>query len=231
MQVGSSIKPHGRLVAIKISPKEVKAVNEQVAAIIKREGEITAVRIADSTRQSVSANILPGEIVDFSIQGRSRQNEDGNTDVSNILLARLNLDGANWSDLECPDQVDARNEQGVDCQATDGELRLYIQVTRAEPDGRIWQALGKTGLTSAQIPAEGAADALHKAIEKKAVKIPPSQRGQITLALDATETVSHTFRPVLKSFASRYGSWARELRFNSIWLVGPTVSLTSRLDE
>ncbi len=104
-------------------------------------------------------------------------------------------------------------------------------MTRAETDRRIWQALSDTGVSSRRLSTDSAADALHKAIEKKAAKIPPPQRPQITLALDATETVSHTFRPVLESFELRYGTWAKELKFNGIWLIGPNIALTSRLDK
>ena len=237
VQLGATLKPHGRLVAEKKSPRvkemdpEQVGIGEQVAVVLKREEETTGIRIADSTGQSVSADVLEGGMVDFTIQGRSRQNEEGNYGVGRILVARLDQDGAGWGELECLGRIDARREEGVDCQAKDDKSRLHIQITRAETDGRVWRTLGETGMSSAELSADSAADALHEAIKRKAIRVPPRDRIQITLALDATETVSHAFGPVLRSFASRYGNWARELNFNGIWLVGPNVALTSRLDE
>ena len=237
IKVGGTVQPHGRLIALKKPPIKSKSetkqvqVGEQVTAILKREEEITAIRIADSVAQSVSANILDDGSVDYLIQGRSRQNEEGVFKVCRILVERLNRDGANWRNLNDIGQVDAREEQGVDCQAKDGETTLAIQVTRAEIDGKIWKTLNQTGETSAHLSAQDAADSLYAAIQKKAQKIPPRQRPHITLALDATETASHTFGPVLEAFALNHLEWARELKFNGIWLVGPTISLTSRLDE
>jgi hypothetical protein len=235
-KLGETMGLHDRLVVEKKSPRvqESKAepigIGEQVSVVLKRGKETTGIRIGDSTGQSVSADILEGDLVGWTIQGRSRQNEEGNYDVAKILVARLNQDGAKWGELECTRQVDARREEGVDCQARYDKSRLCIQITRAETDGRVWKTLAETGTSSAQLSADSAADALHEAIERKARKTTPEDRLQITLALDATETVSHAFGPVLRSFASRHGNWARELKFNGIWLVGPSVALTSRLD-
>jgi hypothetical protein len=234
---GTIIQPHGRLIALKKSPIKPKSeleqvqVGEQVTAILKRDEEITAIRIADSVGQSVSANILEDGSVDYLIQGKSRQNEEGILEVCKILIERLNRDGANWHDLKDIGQVEARKEQGVDCQAKDGETTLAIQVTRAEIDGKVWKTLNQVGEVSAHLSAKDAANSLYTAIQKKALKIPPRQRPQITLALDATETASHIFGPVLEAFALQHREGARALKFNGIWLVGPTISLTSRLDE
>ena len=237
VKVGGTLQPHGRLIALKKSPILPKSeteqiqISEQVTAILRREDEITAIRIADSVGQSVSANILDDGSVDYLIQGKGRQNEEGILGVCRILVARLNCDGANWRNLEDISQVEARQEQGVDCQAKDGKMTLAIQVIRAETDGKVWRKLNQTGKTSAHLYAENAAASLYTAIQKKALRFTPHDRPQITLALDATETASHTFRPVLEAFTLKYLQWARELNFNGIWLVGPTISLTSRLDE
>lgn len=237
ISAGGTIRPHGRLVIVKESLNVSKAVTDQVQigdnviAVLRREKEITSVRIADSSRQSISANILEDGSVDYLIRGRSRQNEEGVLEVCEILIERLNQDGAKWKNPKDIGRVEAREEQGIDCQADDGEKSLSIQVIRAEIDSSVWKSLSETGETSARLPAEAAADSLFAAIEKKALRTPKHQRSQITLALDATETVGHTFGPVLKSFASRYRIRAKEFKFNEIWLVGPNVSLTSRLDE
>jgi hypothetical protein len=220
---------------MKISGKSIQAseqldLSEQVVAVVRRD-HITGIRVADSSRQSLAADVLDDGSVDYLIQGRSRQNEEGNLEICRILLDRLNREGGRWRDLRNVAEEGAREERGVDCEARDGDEILAIQVTRAEIEGKVWKRLAQTGETSAKLFAEEAADSLHDAIDKKAKRTPPAQRAEILLALDATETVSHTFEPVLRSFGERYGSWARSLNFRGIWIVGPNVSLTSRLDR
>ena len=228
------IRPTGRLIASKIVKSNIfdtERVNEGVTAILRRDDEITAIRISDSTANSVSANVLDNGSIDYSIRGRSRQNEEGIFDVCNILIKRLNRDGASWHDLEDMSQPKAYNEQGIDCQAQDGDKKLQIQVTRAETDQRVWRTLAQTGESSIALPADKASDALRIAIQKKASTIPTSERQQIILALDATETPSYVFQPVIHLFTLNHGEWAKQLRFQGIWLVGPIESLTTQLDS
>lgn len=230
-----TLQMKGRLEVMKISGKSVQAseqldITEQVVAVVRRD-HITAIRVADSSSQSLAANILDDGSVDYLIQGRSRKNEEGNLEVCKILLDRLNQEGGCWRDLRNVAEEGAREERGVDCEARDDTEVLAIQVTRAEREGNVWKRLAQTSETSAKLSAEEAADSLRNAIDKKARKTPLAQRAEIILALDATETVSHTFEPVLRSFAERHGSWARSLNFRGMWIIGPNVSLTSRLDR
>lgn len=79
---------------------------------------------------------------------------------------------------------------------------------------------------------DDAADALRDAVKAKEMNIEDkSQRAELLLALDATETGSHVFGQVVDSFRRLYGSWARQLGFKGIWVVGPIAKLTIRLDK
>jgi len=117
--------------------------------------------------------------------------------------------------------------------AYDGADILKIQVTRAERSTRVWETLNKKGSATNKYPTvDEAADALRDTIEAKGKNIKDkSQRAEILLALDATETASQVFELVVDSFCRRHGLWARQLGFRGIWVVGPTATLTTRLDN
>lgn len=236
IDTGGSIRPTGRLEAMKISKRkemtdEREGIGEHVTAIVRTDEEITAIRVADSEGQSVSANVAHDGTVDFSIRGKSRQGEVGVVQVCRILVDCLNQGGARWEGLEAVGDEGGRAEQGIDCEARDSERILKIQVVRAEADAGVWRALAREGQTSGRLSLEQVADSLRRAIEKKATRTPPRDRLTLTLALDATETASHAFERVRDHFLTRHGVWARELGFAGIWLVGPNIALTSQLDR
>jgi len=76
-------------------------------------------------------------------------------------------------------------------------------------------------------------DQLKSSIEKKANnrKIPCSIRPNLLLALDAIRLPAHSFEDVVQEYIKRHGSWTSSLGFQSVWLVGPVLPLTWRLDK
>jgi hypothetical protein len=48
--------------------------------------------------------------------------------------------------------------------------------------------------------------------------------------LDATRLPAHGFDAVVEAFRSRWGAWTKGLGFDEVWVVGPSESLTWRLD-
>jgi len=213
-------------------PLEVRAddcVRLGERLVVHGSGELTeAVRVTDSEGQSSAADLYADGAATFAIQGRSRQGEEGNVQICRILIERVNRDGAHWGD---PTTVKDLARQEVDCEARDGNEVLEIQVTRAEINEHIWKTLSRDrDVSGGYRTADEAADALRDAIIPKG-NMDKSRRAKLILALDATETASHAFRPVVDSFRRRYGEWARQLCFKGIWVVGPTADLTSRLDS
>src|SRR5207244_3298777 len=113
-------------------------------------------------------------------------------------------------------------EQGVDCESSDGRTILHIQVTRAV-DHRFFAPLGRTGqvVESGSTPEE-LADRLKAAIEGKATL---AGRSAIVLALDARLAGMQALQRVVDEFKLQHGEWARTVGFQAIWVVGPTAGL------
>jgi hypothetical protein len=156
----------------------------------------------------------------------SPQNEQGIEKVCGILSKRRNQDGTCWS------EPTRSIEPGVDCEAHDGSNVLKVQVTRTPYDPTIRLALGRTGAsTGAHANADDAADDMRARVKAKTDRVAPSARIGITLALDATDTSAYVLQDVVRSFRTRHGTWAGGLGFDAIWVVGPTSSLTFRLDD
>jgi hypothetical protein len=89
--------------------------------------------------------------------------------------------------------------------------------------------LGEVGSTFEEVTIEEIADQLRAAITHKE-SVPPSDRGNILLALNALDTPGHAVRRVVDLFRRRHGAEVAGLGFLAIWVVGPTASLTMRLD-
>jgi len=202
--------------------------SESSVVVMRREETIIGYRFVDSQGKSIAGDSTPSELA-FSFTGKSRQNEEGNQSVCTILMQKLNDDGAHWQ--TCTDvSRECGKDPEVDCELSDGDNVLKIQVTRAHFERSFWKALTKQKTSSGALSPESAADILKQSIEAKARR-PQVQRQRLILALDATETPSHAFEPVIRSFIERYGHWASSLCYISIWLVGPNVTLTTRLDK
>lgn len=230
-----SLRPIGSLEGMHIRGRQIEAsdgehITENVTAVLVRQGEVIGIRVADSEATSLAADVNEDRTVQFQIRGKSRQGEEGIPDVCRILIRRLNADGAQWSEPKDLSGFDARMEMGYDCQSRDGGRLLKIQVTRTEERASVWQTLAKTGEVGAILSVQDAANAIRDATDRKASKTPLAERASLVLALDATETASHTFAPVVRDFVVRHGSWAASLGYQAIWIVGPNVTLTSRVD-
>jgi hypothetical protein len=68
------------------------------------------------------------------------------------------------------------------------------------------------------------------AFQKKVRKIPSTQRPKLVLALDATHLPLLAFDSVVESFREHCGTEVCAAGFQSVWVVGPTETLTKRLD-
>ncbi len=212
-----------------IECSHVNAVTESTVVVKRRDETIIGYRFQDSKGKSVAADSTPSELT-FRIAGASRQNEQGVRNVCSILMRKLNHEGAHWQ--SCIDLTKhSSGDPEVDCELSDGHNILKIQVTRAHTPPSFWKTLGRYQESSDALTPEFAAEILKESISAKARKCTKSQRRSLVIALDATETPSHTFDPVINCFAERYSNGVGSLGYGSIWLVGPNITLTRRLDQ
>jgi hypothetical protein len=220
-------KPDSNSGSSGLSASDSGSVSEGI--VIEKHGSNTeGIRIEDGMGQSVTIDMDESGKTASHVRGRSPQHEEGNLDVARILIERLNHDGARWGQPRDVSGSSSRGEQGVDCDASDGATTLLIQVTRAV-DYRFWAPLGRTGqvVEAASTPGE-LADRLKVAIDRK---VTLAGRSDIVLALNARLAVMQALHRVVDEFKMRHGAWARDVGFKAIWVVGPTVGLTRRLDE
>ena len=201
------------------------------SALGKSGGKAIAFR--ESPRQGLASAADKHEdgSLSFTMTGRSPQGEDDTLPACRVLVDKLNKDkeGSKWGQPR-------KGDGAVDCRAIDErhpEKELTIQVVRAVVDQRLWrrlrevEAIRETAVTKGELVAQ-----LKDAIESKADerRIPKMNRPSLMLALDATRLPAHAFDDVVEGFRLQWGSWAKTLGFGSVWLVGPSVSLTWQLD-
>ncbi len=105
--------------------------------------------------------------------------------------------------------------------------RLQVQVTRVEHGA--WEEVARTGRAESVETDERRAAAIWNAITKKSTRIPPRQRAQLVLVLDAIRTPGYLRSTVIEVFRAHHGDQATDLGYMAIWLVGPTAALTHQL--
>jgi len=209
VEVGGSISPSGRLVAQEEPTDGTEAI-----------------RVADSQKRSSATDLDANGTLSYTIEGPSPKGEADTLDVCRVLIKRLNMDGGQWSEPTRPDGP----EGGIDCVASDGQQDLYIQVTHAVSNQDTWRQLGQSGSVATSITIEHAADDLLACARAKARGVPRDQLSGIVLALDASDTASHSLKSVVADFRKRHASTVRALGFKAVWVVGPLEHQTSRLD-
>lgn len=104
---------------------------------------------------------------------------------------------------------------------------LQVQVTRVEHGA--WEEVARTGRAESVETDEQRAATIWGAITKKSTRIPPRQREQLVLVLDAVRTPGYLRSAVIEAFQAHYGDQARNLGYIAIWLAGPTAALTRPL--
>ena len=146
--------------------------------------------------------------------------------------AALQREGESWGPFSIPS---ARTDD-VDAIATNdtGDL-LQVQLTQVEEEA-VLRTLGLHRQASLQRSAEKLAAAIQAAVDSKSDPspqrrkgIPPAQRPNLLLALDATHSPGYVDDAVVARFLADHGTWAAGLGFKAIWLVGLTAERTRRL--
>ncbi len=121
----------------------------------------------------------------------------------------------------------------VDCVLKDSSnppRRREVQVVRAIADCKLYQQLaaGNEVIDVNRNP-EDVAQWLFDAVTKKA-ELPEKVRSGLILALDAQRTSVCALYLVIETYRRHFGAQTRSPNFEQVWIVGPTVSMTHRLD-
>lgn len=193
----------------------------------RSEGRTIGVRDLGNDR-SASADDHRNDRVSMNARGKPPQGEEDTLGVCRLLVRNMNRERQQWNTPEL-------GVKDVDCIATNAvDLHgdpLCIQVVKAIESRDLWKAMALSGqFTISDTATEDICDQMAEAIRKKIRKIPLKQRRQLVLALDASRLPGLTFDSVVGGFRQRHGTLLNTSGFVAIWIVGPTESLTKRLD-
>jgi hypothetical protein len=155
--------------------------------------------------------------------GESPLHEQDVQQVCDTLREALAQVGAHWNRFRVQPET-----SDVDAVAEDDHGgRLQVQVTRVEHGA--WEEVARTGRAESVETNDRRAAAIWGAITKKSTRIPPRQRAQLVLVLDAIRTPGYLHSAVIDVLRVHYADQARNLGYIAIWLVGPTATLTRQL--
>jgi hypothetical protein len=137
--------------------------------------------------------------------------------------------GEAWNEPHRRERTDDTDCEAESAARPGGGL-LRIQVVRAIADPVVWRTLSEARTLAASHTAEQVADWMADSVKRKRDQIPPRQRGELVLALDAIRLPVCAFDSVVSSVRERHGAFLESTGFQSVWVVGPTEELTKRLD-
>jgi hypothetical protein len=204
------------------------SVSGQLAAHLRGEKH-ESFRLNSSARK-IASDLSDDGSLTRSVIGIAPKGEEGTERVVKALVERLNNPIRRYG----PPQMTTNNavaEQGFDalCPALDDEIdALRVQIVRADIDEAFWRSFRDGAASWTSSSSDRASRKIWDAISKK-TRIPPRDRPQITLALDAFWTPELAFAEVLAAFDRLFGAQVRALGFKSVWIVGATDALVSVL--
>ena len=215
--------------AIYLAIDETVAVTESQSATRSRDGEVTGVWHADEVRASSAT--ADGSLVKGQVSGEMSTGESDTPRASEVLRARFDIDHEGTWTTKVVAAVSSDPYPWVDSRLyCDGREAREVQVIRAKITNSLWTSLNHHRLAEVEESYESAAGDLRDAISKKAKYASDEDRKGMDLALDATRVLSHALPAVVRKFRDLHGGWAASLGFKAIWIVGPSVALTTRLD-
>jgi hypothetical protein len=187
------------------------------------DGHIGMSRGAPDERTAVADYTAASDLVADRVDGAGPDRDRSELRAAKLLVDRLNDSGAAWHDPQL-ELAGAPEERGVDCVARDDAgAELLIQVTTTERE--LWHLHDRDPQAVRQAKLAQVVEAVRAAIQHKAFHADPD----IVLVLDATDSPRTAFPAVAEEFRQQHGAWASTIGFAGIWLVGPVVSLVTRL--
>ena len=222
--LSGSISFSKNLKALHIQAEDGIQVSDSMKLIGIRTDRVIGYRETDSNGRQLSSDSHPGGNVSSYFKAAVSSGEGNVHKVCHILAERMSTRHTAWTvSMEHPDSID------IDCYLDSGDLRLNIQVTRADQNPEVYQRLNSKENVERMILDEELGAMLKNAIDAKAKKIAQSQRSDIVLVLDATDTPDLSLDATLAQFHSLFHKHLVSLGFREVWLVGPTSRLTHRL--
>ncbi len=217
---------------VEVSVTDSLRMNGSVKIKAKRAGETIAFRESEEGRRASSADLAPNGSVISRVQGPPTEGEEDSLRTAQVLREALNAEGGDWL---APDLGPVGTS--VDCVLkgiANPAQRLEVQIVRAVIDSHFYRVLRKQELyeeTGAN--PDALAHRLREAIASKSNdrRLAAGVRKNLVLALDATRVSALSLPQVPASFRANYREWARQQGFKAVWLVGPTATMTFRLDE
>jgi hypothetical protein len=187
------------------------------------------IRVSDSRGWTAAGDITYGAVENASAGGIPSEGEHLTLDTVEILVRRLNADGATWGR---PVLLEDSVGRGVDCEAHDTRDRrrppLRVQVTRPKMPEGFWKGLSLDSKVEAPSgEAQEAARSLWAAIEDKRT----FAQSDIVLALNAIRTPWLALPSIVDAFRERYREAVVREGWVAIWVVGVNETFTERLDS
>ncbi len=201
----------------------VRSSGSLVVRKIPNDGTETT-RVADSQGRSSTTDLTSDGLILNRVEGRASYGEADNLVPCKILIERLNRDGEHW----LTPFARKGEEDGTDCVASNGKQELRMQVTRI-PRQKTRRELSIFGSAQETTTIENHVADLRQAIKKKET-LSTEQRKSIILVIDAVDFPSYAYSSVVEAFQKKYLKETQNLRFHSIWLIGPTPEMTVQLD-
>jgi hypothetical protein len=196
------------------------------------EDEVVGFSESEEEGRASSANVGADGTVTSRVQGTPTEGEEDTLRAAQALYEKFNEDGDNW----------APPERGPVGTADDFILRrrndrfeqLMGQVVRAVVDQDFYRALrGQERHEETSANLADLAQRLRKAIASKSndTRLAPDVRKNLVLVIDATRISALALPRVAMAFKASYREWVVQQGFKEVWLVGPTIRMTSRLDK
>ena len=211
-----------------------RMISERVESILNFSNHLMGDAIRDnqpvgfveSERPDLTRNatLMPDGKIYLNLRGLSPKNEQDSCIVCKILVSVLNAGGVRV-------ELKGRGKQDEDFVLAVNGDRVGVQVVRALTDPRFWIKLARSGeVGDLLMTVSEAASALRTAINHKTT-IPQQQRPKLILLLDAYRLPALALGSVTDQFKKEQAIWLQSLDFYSVYIVGPTTTFVSRLDE
>jgi hypothetical protein len=165
-------------------------------------------------------------VIITSVTGTSPRGETDTLSVCRTLVRKL---GGFWAEPVEPVEQNSDDDCVSRNKSNNGDM-LRIQVVRGIVDDGWWHELATSGTNAKSGTAEELADIIVHAVRKKFERTPQAHRAKLVLAVDANRLPGLTLDSVVSCTREKHGKALDAMRFRSVWLVGPSISRTHRLD-
>ncbi len=215
-------------ITVKITDNAV--ASDHMSGASWRDGRLVGFIESLGRPRVAQCEVLESALVRYSLSGKPSHGEDGTMHACELLVRRLNADGACW---DLPNESSLRNLDAVVKSLEPGNQgELKIQVVRGVVESDFWRVYAIAGsIDEVEVSSSVCAAFIRSAIAFKERKIPGDARAEIVLVLNCIETPFLCLGSVTSRFRSDSGRWVDSLGFQEIWLVGPRIDLVCRLDR